>query len=199
MSASFFDILNDFINIPKEASQKFDDEIKDLDITTDEGYGKYMKFLGDIRVRSEKYNDFMKLVLGEDVSDLIDRMAKEATDQYTEAKKEREEAERVAEEKRKAEEIRKKKEEMLRRNVELVKEKEAEAKKSKFDISKDHGKIVLGTMPSDKVSDEVHQSICNVVSRYMETYIDPYVNDYDDRSEIEAELIEFACWLKSQN
>ena len=216
--SSFFDILNDFMNSSEEDVKKTIDEVNNYDVTTDEGYGEYMKFLGDLRVKAAKYDGVFKVILGESGTELIDRIANEATAQYEEAKKKREEEARIEalkkaelEEKRKEaerieNEIRQKKEDLIKRNKEFINKKmhqtaEPEDGCKKFDISDDHCEkhtAKVGNMPSDNVDDDAYQSICNVVDRYMENFIAPYNTDYDACAEIEAELIEFACWLKNQ-
>ena len=176
MSGNFFDILESFVNsCTNNGAEKMKEELNGYDVTTDEGYGEYMKFLGDLRIKASKHNDFFKLIFGEDIGDVIDKLAQDVTNQYEAAK-----AERLAKEK--AERQQKKEKES---NINYVDHENAG---TKFDISKDHNKHC---MPSDDVSDEKYQSICNIVSRYVDENFD----DDIDTSWLEAELVEFACWL----
>ena len=182
---SFFDIFGDFFKNYEDSVDAVKEKINSYDLTTDEGYGEYMKFLGDLRVKADKYNDIFKIILGENVGDLIDRIAQDATNQYEEAKKKK------AGEAKKAEEA--KKETVLKTNI--CKEQPSD---KKIDIAEEHKCCKCNdchAWPSDKVSDEVYDSICNIVERYMDeySYDDEKLNDW-----LEAELIEFASWLHKQ-
>lgn len=166
----FFDLLEDLIGSQtNDTVEKTKDELKEYDVTTDEGYGNFMKFLGDLKIKAGKHSEFFKVILGEDVGDLIDRIAQEATDQH-EAAKQKKEAETATK----------------------PQKSNTDSNKKTIDIAESH-KCDCKTeqCPSDKVSDEKHQSICNIVDRYINENFD----DDIDTSWLESELVEFACWL----
>jgi len=191
--STFFDALEDFLksteNKTNEKVSQLNDEISKFDITTDEGYAKYMQFLGDLRIKATKHNAFFKVILGEDVDALLDRIAKEATDQYLKAKEEREIAAKAEYDRIAAEKADK-----------LKQEQEAKAKQQnkqhKFDINEDHCTgCKPSKYPSEAVSDEMYDSVCRIVRNYMDKNIN--IDEYDPEflDMLEAELIEYSCWL----
>lgn len=191
---TFFDVLEDFLKSTEskanEKASQINDEIAKFDITTDEGYAKYMQFLGDLRIKAGKHSKFLNAVLGEDVNDLLDRIAKEATDQYLKAKEEREIAAKAEYDRIAAEKAEKLKQEQAAKA-------KSQNKQRKFDISEDHctGCKPSTQYPSEAVSDEMYDSVCRIVRNYMDKNIS--TDDYDPEflDMLEAELIEYSCWL----
>ena len=183
---NFLDALEDLVKSTEiktnEKVNEFRDELSKLDLTTDEGYSKYMNFLADLRIKASKHNAFFKAFLGEDASTMIDRIAQEATNQYMKAKKERE-----AEEARKAEEERKAKLAEEARKADEDKQKQNKtAKTVKFDISKDH---------EQEKNDDLYASISRIVKKYINNEIKPMGYKKEMCDLLEAELIEYTCWL----
>lgn len=176
---TFLEALEDLVkSTESKANEKMNDfreEINKLDLSTDEGYSKYMNFLADLRIKASKYNTFFKTILGEDVSTLIDRIAQEATDQYMKAKKEREEKEAEAlkaEEARKAEQA---------RNTEVKK-----PKTTKFDISSDH---------QHSENDPLRDSINRIVDKYVLNELLPAGWGEKWVESIKDELVKYTYWL----
>lgn len=182
MNENFFDLLDRFIKKTSDENQ-INEELYDL--ATEEGYGNYMKFLGELRVRAEKYNDIFKLLLGEDVGTVIDQIAQKATDVYEKAKKEKAEAE----EKQRIEQEKKAKVENASKEC-----KQCTCSKEKIDIANEHQCSNFQTkksLPSDNVNDNEYEKLCNLVNEY----VDLVLPEKEGNEWIESELIEFACWL----
>ena len=190
--STFFDTLEDFLksteNKTNEKVSQLNDEISKFDITTDEGYAKYMQFLGDLRIKATKHNAFFKVILGEDIDVLLDRIAKEATDQYLKAKEEREIAAKAEYDRIAAEKAEKLKQEQSAKQ---------QNKQHKFDINEDHctGCKPSTQYPSEAVSDEMYDSVCRIVRNYMDKNINTDEYDPEFLDMLEAELIEYSCWL----
>ena len=192
--STFFDTLEDFLksteNKTNEKVSQLNDEISKFDITTDDGYAKYMQFLGDLRIKATKHNAFFKVILGEDVDALLDRIAKEATDQYLKAKEEREIAAKAEHDRIEAEKAEKLQQEQAAKA-------KSQTKQSKFDISEDHctGCKPSTQYPSEAVSDEMYDSVCRIVRNYMDKNVNTDEYDPEFLDMLEAELIEYSCWL----
>ena len=174
---NILDILEDFFSMTEEkANEKVENITSQFDLTTDEDYSRYMEFLGDLRIKAQKHNNVLKLIIGEDVGDLIDRIAQDATDKHLEAKTEKD------------------------REIKFTQAKESENKNdSKFDIHEDH-KASDNECPSTEISDKEYESICRIVRNYIDNNI--VINeefDQDMCDALEAELLEYTCWLYNKN
>lgn len=174
---NFLDILEDFFSMTEEkANEKLENITSQFDLTTDEGYSRYMEFLGDLRIKAKKHNDVLKFIIGEDVGELIDRIAQDATDKHFAAKAEKE------------------------KETRFNQVKESENKNdSKFDIHEDH-KASDTKYDSTDISDKEYESICRIVRNYVDNNI--VVNeefDQDMCDALEADLLDYTCWLYNKN
>lgn len=148
-------------------------EILDLDLTTHEGYSKYMEYLGNLRNRTKEYDGFLKAISGKTAAEIIDEIAQKATTFYEENRKEKNETTVRVDEK-------------------------PEFKKTNEETKKE---IVEQNNPSDGVDDSIMASINRIVDRYVnESLLPSYDGKLRDRDRdwLIRELVEYSCWLNQQ-
>ena len=177
-------------------------EVLEYDLTTYEGYSKYMEYLGDLRKRAKDYNGVLKIICGKTGEELVDEVAQQATTIYQEAKEKREAEKRDAE-KKKAEEAKKQQRDLSSGN-DVCKSGKRVINECD-DYCKKDSKNDDEPCTSQLVSDDFYDHVCNIVTKYMEESWIPYSKQYygavdeDEADYVTDELIEFACWLSNQN
>lgn len=168
-------------------------EILDLDLTTKEGYSRYMEYLADLRNRVKSYDGFLKAVSGKTGAEIIDEIAQKATTFYEENKKEQEAPIKVTEDFKKG---------SPDNSKEIVEPACDECKDSKYDDQdEDIYEEDVCNNPSDIVDENVLESINRIVNRYIDESLLPNYNyrlREDDLDWLTDELVEFACWLNCQ-
>lgn len=173
-------------------------EVLEYDLTTSEGYSKYMEYLADLRKRVKEYNNIIKLISGQTAEEMIDDIAQKATDIYMEAKKKQ-----VSEEYEKAKEAELKQAESEMKSCTNNQGKNIEDSKKKCeDCQKDYygepDENDYMPNPSELVDDFTLKSVKRIVNNYTdESLLKLVPNLEEDELEwLKRELVEYTCWIK---
>lgn len=186
--------INECVKNSQKSIQDSINNVNDViqyDLTTDEGYSKYMEYLGKLRNKFDSGNDpsanaFLKLICGQTATEILDEIAQKATDVHEEAKKQREKPltekctnEKICE---------------WKNNDNTLDKCE---KDCNCDKTTEPEKYVN---PSERIPYSTYENICTIVDRYFDTELIPNNEDLDenDLDFIYGEIIEFASWLKQQ-
>jgi hypothetical protein len=209
-------IVNEYINKFFESLDKYSNGIKnvrdlteelnaiDVDLTTYEGYSKYMKELGDLREKISEYNDFIKMLTGKTGTEILDGIAAEATSYYLENKNDNKD---VKENKEKTEQT---KEENKNPGI-FRKEKDNSIDKDpKIDLTEEHKKDNCSCAnkdicaPSENMSRKALKSLDVLIEKYFDESLIPWSKENEveitdeELDYLHDEFVEFACWIRQQ-
>lgn len=179
-------------------------EVLEYDLTTNEGYCRYMEYLANIRKTAKEYNGILKIICGQTAEEILDSIAQKATDIYMEAQNNKQEAIKANNVdncnscKKSDEDSCKKSDEDANQNVKQCNCDNQH--QQKYTINNEEELVDTYVFPSEKVDDDTYYHICNIVDRYFDEEINKYcettgLEPDDSFDDVYNELIEFACWL----
>ena len=206
-------IANEYINKFFESLDKYSNGLKgaknlteelnsiDVDLTTYEGYSKYMKELGDLRVKVAEYNDFIKMLTGKTGTEILDGIAAEATAYYQDHKTDNKETVNNSGSKPNQTGIsRQEKDNSCEPDSKIVLSEEHK-KDNCSDVECDDCKI---STPSENMSRKALKSLDVLIERYFDESLIPWSRENgvelsdDELDYLHDEFVEFACWIRQQ-
>lgn len=197
----FFESLDKYSNGIKNA-RNLTEELNsiDVDLTTYEGYSKYMKELGDLREKISEYDDFIKMLTGKTGTEILDGIATEATSYYLENRKDNKVKENKTEEKENQTGIFRKEKD---NSVEIEKD-------PKIDLTEEHKKDNCSCAnkdicaPSENMSRKALKSLDVLIEKYFDESLIPWSKENEveitdeELDYLHDEFVEFACWIRQQ-
>lgn len=170
-------------------------EILDVDLTTKEGYSRYMEYLADLRNRTQGYDGFLKAISGKTAAEIIDDIAQKATTFYEENKKEKQCPIGVTED------LNEFKKETTESSKDIIEPEYYDGDDECGDYGDCAFEEDVCANPSDMVSEQVLESINRIVDRYLDESLIPSYGKNISENDLDwltDELVEFACWLNKQ-